>query len=128
MRTSVSVSRRSRIKPSVYVLPEPDCPHRNVCRPNPLACSSAGDLGHPLDVADLERSRRAHRRAEMAGDELAFGERQRGLAEHRTAVDGPGGAVVHHGDQRSGSADGPRTRLADLLVRDLPEQHVTARW
>ena len=42
MRRLVSSSSRSSTRPSEYVLPEPDCPHRNVCRSKPRASIRAG--------------------------------------------------------------------------------------
>ena len=63
IRRSVSSISCSSISPSEYVLPDPDCPHRNVWRPKPAASRANGTPGEP-QLAD--RQRRATRRGEPA--------------------------------------------------------------
>ena len=68
MRRSVSISSRSSITPSEYVLPEPDWPHRNVCRSKPPASSAQRHAGGERQLADVSCARAGSRALQPGAD------------------------------------------------------------
>ena len=141
MRSSVSSRSCSRTRPSEYVFPEPDWPHRNVCRSKPPASSAKGTPGastsSPTSSAARAGRVRSSQAATSAGsrgpgsgvverravalehDALALG-----VAQEDARVDGD---VVGERDRQVGAlAAGrlqgdqlPEPRLAPVLEHDV---------